>query len=152
MSTCGYPQASWRVNDPTIAGDFDIAYAVYDGLTKANEIEGMNFDLKTDWRGSYTTNLTLEYTHIVRPGGAAIAEADWGSCRGVNRNLYLTVTRVKNSTVKAQPARTERQLQFYPPGTKFADIDITFSNYRGAAVLLKVVSVAVAAGLAALAF
>ena len=112
----------------------------------------MDFSLKADWRGNYASNATLEYTHIVQPDKGLVAEADWSSCRGVNRNLYLTVTRVKNSTVKAQPARTERQLQFYPPGTKFADIDITFSNYRGAAVLLKVVSVAFAAGLAALAF
>ena len=49
-------------------------------------------------------------------------------------------------------AQTARQLQFYPNGTKFADFDITFTNFRGAASLLKVVSVAFAAGLAALAF
>jgi hypothetical protein len=46
-----------------------------------------------------------------------------------------------------------RQLQFYPNGTKFSDFDITFYNWKqeGAAVI-KAVSFAVAAGLAALAF
>lgn len=31
-STCGYPQASWRVNDEKIAEDFDIMYAAVDGI------------------------------------------------------------------------------------------------------------------------
>lgn len=70
------------------------------------------------------------------------------------RNLYVTITRVKDSDPQHTAERAERQLQFYPNGTKFADIDITFSTYKGqsAATLLKVVSVAFAAGLAALAF
>lgn len=62
MSTCGYPQAEWRVNDPKIAEDFDIAYATIDGLQRTNELDGWEFDLTTDWRGSYNSNATMEYT------------------------------------------------------------------------------------------
>lgn len=62
MSTCGYPQAEWRVNDPKIAEDFDIAYASLDGLQRTNELDGWEFDLTTDWRGSYASNATMEYT------------------------------------------------------------------------------------------
>lgn len=62
MSTCGYPQAEWRVNDPKIAEDFDIAYATLDGLQRTNELDGWEFDLTTDWRGSYASNATMEYT------------------------------------------------------------------------------------------
>jgi hypothetical protein len=62
MSTCGYPQAEWRVNDDKIAEDFDVAYATVDGLVKSNELDGWEFDETTDWRGSYSSNRTYEYT------------------------------------------------------------------------------------------
>jgi hypothetical protein len=67
MSTCGYPQASWRVNDQKIAGDFDIAWATMDGLSPANELDGWEFDQKTDAQGSYASTEKLEYTHIKAP-------------------------------------------------------------------------------------
>ena len=67
ISTCGYPQASWRVNDPLIAEDFDIAYAALDGLAPTNELDGWEFDQTTDFRGSYASNKTMEYTHIRQP-------------------------------------------------------------------------------------
>ena len=82
-----------------------------------------------------------------------VSDKDWNECNGLIKNLYVVIIRVKDSDPQRNAARAERQLQFYPNGTKFADIDITFSTYRGSgALLLKVVSVAFAAGLAALAF
>ena len=153
ISTCGYPQASWRVNDPKIAGDFDIAYASMDGLAASNELDGWEFEQTTDFRGSYASNATMEYTHISQPSKGMVGDSQWGTCKGLVRNLWVTITRVKDSDPQPTMAQNSRQLQFYPNGTKFADFDITFTNSRGSnASLLKVVSVAFAAGLAALAF
>jgi hypothetical protein len=65
----------------------------------------------------------------------------------------MVVTRVKDSDPQGLK-RAARQLQFYPNGTKFADIDITFSNWRPAsgASFIKYVTMAFVAGVAALAF
>lgn len=153
ISTCGYPQASWRVNDPKIAGDFDIAYATMDGLAPSNELDGWEFEQTTDFRGSYASNASMEYTHIRQPSKAMIADSQWGTCKGIVRNLWVTITRVKDSDPQATMERAERQLQFYPNGTKFADFDITFTNFRGSsASFVKIATVAFAATLAALAF
>ena len=48
-STCGYPQASWRIHDEAIAEDFDIAFASMDGLQPTNELDGWEFEQTTDW-------------------------------------------------------------------------------------------------------
>lgn len=111
----------------------------------------------TDFRGSFESNLTQEFTHIRSPNATlVIGDDQWNGCKGIPRNLWVTFTRVKDSDPPKPSAEyTARQLQFYPNGTKFADLDITFSNYRGpysVASLVKVMSVAFAAGLAALAF
>ena len=84
-----------------------------------------------------------------------IDNTQWETCKGQIRNLWVTITRVKDSdpiTNKEIPEYAARQLQFYPNGTKFADIDLTFSNYQGNAAFIKVAFMAVVAGLAALAF
>ncbi len=67
MSRCGYPQASWRVNDPLITEDFDIAWATQDGLTFINELDYSDFNHTTDIQGSYISNKTTMYTHISQP-------------------------------------------------------------------------------------
>jgi hypothetical protein len=48
----------------------------------------------------------------------------------VTRNLWVTFTRVKNSDPNKAAALTGRQLQYYPEGEKYDDLDITFSNYN----------------------
>lgn len=108
----------------------------------------------TDFRGSFASNLTEEFANIRSPNATTPISADqWKSCKGPIRNLWVSFTRVKDSDPQGREAR---QLQFYPDGTKYPDLDIVFSNYQGpiksAATLIKVVSVAFAAGLAALAF
>ena len=159
MTTCGYPQASWRVNDERIAEDFDIAIAFMDNLQPTDELDIWEFDTEqTDSRTSYPSSKKDEYSHIRSPNSKALLGDDqWNTCKGIHRNMWVTITRIKNSTEQASgPERTARQLQtfppFYPNGTKFADLDITFTNYRGSGSFLKVVSLAFAAGLAALAF
>jgi hypothetical protein len=151
MTTCGYPQVSWRVNNPAIAEDFDFAWATMDGLSELNELDRWEFDQMTDHRGSLASNASQEYLHFKQPMNGTISDTQWNTCKGINRNLWVSITRVKDSDPQ-RLSRAARQLQFYPNGTHFADFDITFSNYKGTASLIKVVSMALVAGLAALAF
>lgn len=81
-----------------------------------------------------------------------VSSEQWEKCNGINRNLWMVVTRVKDSDPKGL-RRAARQLQFYPNGTKTADIDITFSNWRpSGASFIKYVTMAFVASVAALAF
>lgn len=84
-----------------------------------------------------------------------VGDYQWQSCDGLIRNLYFTVTRVKDSSKKVedQGMQIARQLQYYPNGTKFADIELTFSNSKeGFAAYIKVAFFALAAGIATFAF
>lgn len=111
--------------------DFDIAFASVDGLSREDEIDGSKYAFETDWRGSEASNKTNEYYTIHRPNQIAVSDDEWKNCNGKSRNLYITITRVKDSDPQNKAMRQKRNLQFYPNGTKFADIDILFSNYRG---------------------
>jgi hypothetical protein len=64
ITTCGYPTASWRVNDRLIVEDFDIAWGTMDRLEASNELDIWEFDQMTDFRGSYSSNFSMEYTHL----------------------------------------------------------------------------------------
>ena len=126
-----------------------------DGLQPSDELDRWNFEERTEYNGSFMSNLTKEFVNIRSPKAKQVISNDqWKSCKGAVRNLWVTFTRVKDSDPQGT-LREARQLQYYPNGTKFADLDIIFSNYKGPgsnASLLKVVSLAFAAGLAALAF
>lgn len=159
-STCGHPQVSWRVNDALIVEDFDVAWATMDGLEPSDELDRWNFTERTDYNGSFASNKSEEFHNIRSPkANETISDEQWNSCKGAVKNLWVTFTRVKDSD-PPKIGREARQLPYYPNGTKFADLDITFSNYKGftppptpkSASLLKVFSIAFAAGLAALAF
>jgi hypothetical protein len=151
MSTCGYPQFFYRVNDAMIAEDFDVAWAFEDYLPKNEELSRWEFDHMTDSQNSSTTYHSAEYLRVHRPINGTIADSQWNNCNGINRNLWVSITRVKNSDPKGE-LRAARQLQYYPNGTHFADFDITFSNYKASASFIKVFSMALIAGVAALAF
>jgi hypothetical protein len=150
-STCGYPQFSYRVNKPKIAEDFDVAWAFMDGLSPLNELDRWEFDQMTDYQNSSTTYQGAEYVHVRRALNGSISETQWNECKGIPRNLWVTITRVKNSDPKGE-LRTARELQYYPNGTNFADFDITFTNYKNSASFIKVISLAFVAVFAALAF
>ena len=110
FSTCGYPQVSWRANDVKIAEDFDIAWATMDGLQPSDELDRWNFTEMTDYRGSYASNSTQEYTEIRTPNITKLISSDqWNKCIGEPKNLWVTFTRVKDSDPQLT-ARTARQL------------------------------------------
>ena len=102
-TTCGYPEAKWRVNDQTLQEDFDVAFATIDGISAADDMNGWVPNLTTDFNGSYSTNQTLEYTHIsqaTQSNTLRIPDDQWSTCKGITRNLWVTITRVKDSSKK----------------------------------------------------
>lgn len=126
-----------------------------DGVDQLNELDRWEFDQVTDDNGTLTTNSSYEYINLRQPNTSVqITDEQWSKCNGKTRNLWVTITRIKDSRKKQEVPKVVRELDYYPNGTKFADFDMVFSNYRqsSSASLLKVVSVALAAGLAAFAF
>jgi hypothetical protein len=60
-STCGHPQVAWRVNDPKIVEDFDIAWAVQDGMQPSDELDKWNFTETPDFVQSFASNKTEQF-------------------------------------------------------------------------------------------
>ena len=104
VTKCGYPQAYWRVNNPKVAGDFDIAFASVDNMTITDELDGWEPKILTGFNGSYASTEQMEYTSISQAAqaNAVISEDEWTNCNGIPRNLYLTVTRLKDSSKSAE--------------------------------------------------
>lgn len=94
---------------------------------------------------------------------ARIADDVWNSCKGVPRNLWITITRVKDSS-KPPAERTARSLQAppappspYNPGARFPDFEVSFSSVQGgqptgAVSMVATLAVALISALAVLAF
>jgi len=166
ISNCGYPEVEWRVHDPAIQGDFDVAWATMDNLDSGNELDGWEPNITTDWKGSYATNATNDFSRIgvAQRKDINVAKIDddqWSKCKGIYRNLWITITRTKDSRAAAHGnglAETPRQLlegPYYPNGTFSSDFELNFYNSQGptgaATALIGAFGVAIA-GLAALAF
>lgn len=93
---------------------------------------------------------------------ARIDDAVWNSCKGTPRNLWITITRVKDSSKAAE--RTARSLQApvppYNPGARFPDFEVSFSSVqggvppvpKGAVSMVATLAVALISALAVLAF
>jgi len=113
-STCGYPSAFLQLKSSWMQGDFDVAYST------ASWNFNQDFDIYpnrtsgVDWSGSFLT-----------AGGSPDGVISEGSekpelpaeamqkCNSANRNLYLTITRIKE-TPKPNATETflnEREMQ-----------------------------------------
>ena len=64
VTKCGYPEAEWRVQDPRIQTDYDIAWAGIDNMDIADELDGWTNTSAADWKTSKTTTYTNDYTRI----------------------------------------------------------------------------------------
>ncbi len=142
-------------------GDFDIAYTAYDGLLPDEELDGWNFNWTSNWFGNFQTGSSNAVEGLLSQGYAEdpISDANWLGCNGTVRNLYITVTRTKDSSKKATTLESgeflSRQLQVKPNGTAFNDIEIGFTFIRGGkdfANYIKVATFALVAVLSVLAF
>jgi hypothetical protein len=87
-----------------------------------------------------------------------IENKQWDTCKGIYRNLYITVTRTQDSNPKQASeglAKTARQLQGpgpYNPGVLSPAFEVTFKNVKGAANALAGAVGVMIAGLAILSF
>lgn len=150
FSTCGYPNAAVKILNPVIAQDFDINYAAEAGLGLDEDLASdWKLDTKVEWEGAFGTG-TDDAMDFVSQGYSSpmIAKADFDKCKQPERNLWITVTRVK---VTPNPTTfldmTPRQLQ-----TKFHDIEFGFASIQGNAKFLGALSFALVALLSVFAF
>jgi outer membrane murein-binding lipoprotein Lpp len=94
---CGFPAFTYN-SESDITGEFDMAYTYYDGYTLDDDINSWEFNQTSSFAGlivSQTVNTTL-----VVPG--TIEHSEYEDCSSKDRNLYLTVTRVKNNNQVAE--------------------------------------------------
>lgn len=156
-TTCGYPGVKVGTNNILEQGDFDIAWAGYNGIDLGDDIDGWNFNLTARFTGSKNTkdvsyNSVFAET-IVNTGAERIGDAEWNACNSTARSLYIILTRTKVSfgLEAAEDFLAPRQLN------KFYDYELTFMNLQGPVVptgarFLAVISFAFAAVIAVFAF
>lgn len=162
-STCGYPEVYFRVHNESYRGDFDVAWATNDGMTVDKDIDGFNRTWAPDWSGSQPSKLATEFYNLGEASrtdrnAVRISDDQWNSCKGIARNLWVTITRTKDSSL-AQGERTARSLeglqQYNPGGVKYPDFDVSFQNKQGpsgAVSMVATFAIALFSALAVLAF
>ncbi len=113
-TTCGWPAVGVSIGNETFMSDFDIIYAAND-FAKENDL-GSDFLLNdtTSWNGNFNSDTTT-FNKQLSAGfdNDAIDAATLYTCKGTPKNLWISVTRVKESkVVKAEQflAETPRQL------------------------------------------
>lgn len=149
MSNCGYPEANFRVHNSTYHSDFDVAWASKDGVNSDNDLDGWQRNLTTDWNGSNHSSFKKEYyelseVSILGKNAVPISDAQWKSCNGTYRNLWVTITRTQDSTPKAAAnglAENARQLDgtyggpYYPGGALYPVFEVSFRNVKGSGII-----------------
>ena len=93
---CGYPGFTYN-SESDITGEFDIAYTYYEGQGVDDDINTWDFNATSTYMGSFTTQKE-NTTHVV-PG--SVDHSAYEDCSTDDRNLYITVTRVKINTPAA---------------------------------------------------
>jgi hypothetical protein len=155
FSTCGYPTVYMKVLNPQITKDYDVFYSYQTGMQRDEDFDSLyNYKLNTDSPSSFQsgTDASLDF---ISEGYTAnqIPKVDFDACNSKNRNLYITITRIQNSTKPALEeesflSENARQLQ-----TKFHDLELGFVSIQGGnAKLLGALSFAMLALLSVFAF
>ncbi len=157
FSTCGYPNAAIKILNPTWAQDFDIQYAAQTGILRDEDLASdWNLEASVDWEGSFGSGMDGAMDFISQGYNSdKIDEVTFTGCKGSPRNLWVTVTRVKQSKAKVEEQsffETSRMLQNPPTPTLFYAIELGFASIQGNAKFLGAVSMALVAVLSVLAF
>jgi len=153
-SSCGYPSAFLQLRSSWMQGDFDVAYST------ASWNFNQDFDLLpsrthgVDWSGSFLT-AGGNPDGVISEGSekpALPAEA-MQKCNSANRNLYLTITRIKETP---KPNTTETFLAEEREMQTLSDFYIAFYSDLGGPVkyakALGAISFALFAALSVFAF
>ncbi|TNV76903.1 hypothetical protein FGO68_gene9754 [Halteria grandinella] len=125
---CGFPTMKYN-SESDITGEFDIAYTSYDDYTIDDDINSWEFNQKSSFAGLIVSK--NENTTLVVPG--TVEHSEYEDCSSKDRNLYLTVTRVKVNT-PAEPEvpssdniTTPEQRRLLQSGDELSNIYFTFS-------------------------
>ena len=138
FSTCGYPAAYIRVFNPEITQDYDIAYSYETGMQRDEDYDTKwDYTLQSDWHDSFQSGtadaldfLSQGYTS----GNPPIDKAEYDTCKSKNRNLYVIITRIKNSTkpaVQSEHFLSENARSLQGPFIKFHDLELGFVSVQG---------------------
>ena len=104
-SSCGYPSALLQLKSSWMKGDFDVAYASYHWNFNQDYDSYPNRTDGVDWSGSFlTANSSVDGIISEGEGQPALNESVLQKCDSANRNLYLTITRIKETP---RPTETE---------------------------------------------
>jgi len=104
-----------------------------------DEADGTTENWAPDWWGSSPSDPRTEYYNIGETSRddinvTGVPTSEWNSCNSKSRNLWLVVTRVKDST-STQQEHAARSLigleQYNPGGVKFPDFEVSFKNVQG---------------------
>lgn len=95
---CGFPAFEYN-SESDITGEFDIAYTSYDGYTLEYDINSWEFNKTSDFAGRIVSD--KKDTTVTVPG--TIDHSEYEDCSSKDRNLYMTVTRIKNNNA-VEPA------------------------------------------------
>lgn len=154
FSTCGYPNAAVKILNPILANDFDIHYSTQTGKQRDEDLASeWQLDDKVDWSGAFQSGADGALDFISEGyTNPKVDATTFAKCNGPNKNLWITVTRVKVSTNAVQSesflSLTPRELQ----GLNQYDIEFGFASIQGNAKFLSAISLALVALLSVFAF
>lgn len=158
FSTCGYPTAYLRVLNPEITQDYDVAYSYETGLQRDEDYDTIwDYTRTSDFHDSFQSGTPAALDFISQGYGATqIDKAEFDTCKSKNRNLYIIITRIKNSTkpaVESEHFLSENARQLQGPFINFHDLELGFVSIQGGnAKLLGALSFAMVALLSVFAF
>ena len=65
----------------------------------------------SEWRESGQTSREAEYVQVRAPTNGTVGEEQWEGCEGVTRNLYVTITRTKESRGEEEGKRRMAEIE-----------------------------------------
>ena len=154
-SKCGYPAAYLRVLNPNITQDYDIFYSYQTGFTQTEDFDAdwVTFDKTTDSKSAFQSGTDAALDFISEGfNNDEVPKAEYDKCASKNRNLYINIIRVKDST----PKLTEEHLvEGRVLQTLYNDLELGFVAIQGgkdSATFLGAISLALLAVLSVFAF
>lgn len=143
--------------NPQITQDYDIFYSYQTGMQRDEDFDSLwNYKLTTDSSSSFQSGTADSLDFISQGYGAdQIAKAEFDGCKSKNRNLYITITRIQNSTkpTVGESFLSENARQLQGPLINFHDLELGFVSIQGGnAKLLGALSFAMVALLSVFAF
>ena len=140
-TTCGMPKVSWFASETTL-DEYDIAYSTVDGLMM-NETDLFNINATSPQGGNmylkyqYNANLTMldnsieqKYNESEKLKKLNFFGTFYG-CTGMDRNMYLTITRVKEGSTIEKKSELLAEARVMQAASKADYVSLVFTNTPG---------------------